>query len=265
MGRAIDTVLGKVTNSTTLTGVTLASGDSLTVRSFDAPAGAYLTNVIVKGAGTATARVLSPSLHDNVRGITVISAEHPSSYSLPANFPQGLVSADTLQFQLTSGAADSSAGALCVYYDDQGGASARLYSPSDIQGLVSDIKPLEVDVTASATIGAWNDTALTTTENLLDANTDYAVLGYVVDVACLCVAVKGADTSSLRVSGPGTTSSHQTVDYFVRRSVELGKPHIPVINAANVNNTTVSVADNAASTAVKVQLILAQLTQRLSR
>lgn len=146
------------------------------------------------------------------------------------------------------------------YYEDMQGADASLYSWEDLAGYVDNIKPLEIDVTASATIGQWNDLALTTTENLLHANEYYAVLGYTVDVACLCVAVRGPDTGNLRVGGPGSVLSFETSSYWVDLSRATGRPHVPVFNSNNAGSMTVSVADNAASTAVKVQLILAELS-----
>lgn len=263
MGLAIDTILAEVTNSAALTPVTVAAGNSLSVRPFSPPAQAFLENLIIKGGQATTARLTSPLLHDAVRGINLISAQAPTVWPLPKDVGQPLQSQDNLSLQGNSGAANSSAFGLVVYYTNTGGASARLYSWGDISGQIVNIKPLEIDVAASATIGQWNDTAITTTENLLKANTDYAVLGYIVDVACALVALRGSDTSNLRVGAPGYAGTLDTANYFVDESERTGRPHIPVINAANANNTTVSVADNAAGTAVKVQLILAQLAQTL--
>ena len=260
---AIDTVLGQVTNQVALTPITVAPGNTLTVRSFQSPAQAYLEDVIIKGGQSVTARVVSPFFHDTTRGITVISAQAPTMRTLPRQAAQLLTSQDTLTVSLLSGAANSSVVALRNYYTDLGAPGARLHSWGDVSGLIGDIKPVEIDVTASATIGFWNDTAITTTENLLRANTDYAILGYTVDVACAVVALSGQDTGNLRISGPGSVLQDVTVEYFVQLSNETGRPHIPVINAANVNNTVVSVADNAASTAVKVQLIMAELSSNL--
>ena len=261
---AIDTVLGQVTNQVALTAITVAQGDTLTVRSFQAPAQAYLDDFYFKGGQSVTARILSPYLHDAVRGITKISAQAPTIRNLPPAVMQSLNPQDNLAVQLNSGGANSSVIALRNYYTDLGAPGARLHSWGDISGLINDVKPLEIDVTASATIGQWNDTAATTTENLLRANTDYALLGYTVDVACLCVAIRGQDTGNLRISGPGTVLNGFSDSYFVDFAEATGRPYIPVINAANINNTTVSVADNAASTAVKVQLILAELSQNLA-
>lgn len=259
MGLAIDTVLGQVTNSVALTGITVAPGDTLQVKQFSDQSKAVLENVIIKAGQAATARILSPVFHDPVRGITLISAQAPTTISLPREVGQSLTRGDVLIAQLTSGAANSSVLALQHYYEDMAGVDANLVHWSDISGYIDSIKPLEIDVAASATIGAWNDTALTTTENLLHANKYYAVLGYNVDVACAVVAFRGPDTGNLRVSGPGTTLQMVTADYFASESDRTSRPHIPVFQANNAGGTTVSVADNAAGTAVKVQLILAEL------
>lgn len=261
---SIDTVLTEVTNSAALTAVTVANGDSLTVRSFAPPAQAFLDDIIIKGGQAVTARLASPYLHDTTRGISVTTAQAPSPRLLPRYAQQPLSSQDTMVLQANSGAANSSIVALINYYTDLGASDARLYMPGDVLGGIVEIKPLEVDVAASATIGAWNGALITATENLLKANTDYAVLGYIVDVACAVVAVSGQDTGSLKVGGPGSTLSYDTSEYFIQKSMDTGRPYIPVINAANANNTSVYVADNAASTAVKVQLILGELAHNLS-
>lgn len=259
MGRAIDTILGQVTNSAALAAVTLAPGDTLQVKQFNDPSKAVLENVIIKGGQVSTARILSPSLHDPVRGITLLSAQAPTTFSLPREVGQPLTKGDVLTLQANSGAANSTAVALQHYYEDLGGIDALLYHWADIAGNIVNIKPIEVDVAASATIGQWNDLALTTTENLLHANKFYACLGYNVDVACAVVALRGPDTGNLRVGGPGSTIQSVTADYWAAESDRTSRPHIPVIQANNAGGTTVSVADNAAGTAVKVQLIMAEL------
>lgn len=263
MGLCIDTVAGQVTNSVALTGISLASGDTLTVRSFPPSARAFIEAVIHKGGQSVTTRILSPQLHDNVRGLTFISAQAPTQFNLPQEVGQPLTSQDALIVQGLSGAANSSVFGVVNYYTDLPGASARLHSWGDIQGLIKSIKPLEVDCTSSATIGAWSDTLVTATENLLHANTDYAVLGYQCDVAVGLVGIKGADTSNYRICGPGSVLQDTTTDYFTEMGIRHNVPHIPVFNAANAGSTFVSVIDNAASTAVKVSLILAELSQNL--
>lgn len=264
MGLALDTVLGHVTNSAAIAAVTFASGDSGAVRNYPQTARAGLEAVVRKGATAGKVRVRSPLLCDNVRGIEFTTSESPATYLIPAGAEQMLHPQDVLTVEADSGATDSTAVALLNYYADLPGAAARLHSWGDISGIIANLKPIEVDVAASATIGAWSDTVITTTEDLMKANTDYAVLGLVSNAA-LCVAgILGPDTGNLRCGVPGATSTLDTSDYFVQMAEKFGTPHIPVINAANKNATYVSVGDNAASTAAKITLICAELAQNLS-
>lgn len=265
---SIDTVLASVSAVSVVTAATVATGDSATVRSFAPPATARLLDVITAatGAGDGIVRITSPYLHDTTRGITLTSKALNPIANLPRAVSQPLSSQDTLALSAQSPASTSSVQlfALLNYYSDLGASDARLHSLGDFSGSVVDIKPVEVDCTANATPGQWTDAVITTTENLLKANTDYAVLGFVTDVNVGVVAIKGQDTGSLRIGSSGAQQSFYTRECFVTLAEQTGLPLIPVINAANANNTYVSVADAAASTAVKVQVILAELASNLS-
>jgi hypothetical protein len=261
---AIDTVVGAATNpGAAFTAVTFDSGDSGVVRNFAQTDSAYLERITRVGGTSGAARILSPLLHDNVRGITFTSAESPTHYLMPQQRGERLNPQDTLTVQVTGGAAETDVVALSIYYSNLPGATARLYNWSDIMPLIAHIKPMEVDCTNSATKGAWTDTVITTTENLLKANTDYAVLGYVTDISQAMVGLKGTETGNLRVCGPGATLTDTTTNFFVEWSQREGTPHIPVFNAANSGSTFVSTCDITASTTPKVQLILAQLSSNL--
>lgn len=263
MGLAVNTVIGQVTNSTALTGVSYATGDSGSVANFAPPATAYLESIFRQGGTAGQVQVLSTRLHDDVRGITYGTAESPAQFLLPPDAAQQLQSGDTLTVNATSGSANSTVAGLSLYYTNLPGASQRLHSWGDISGIIEYIKPVQVACTSSATIGAWADTVITTTENLLKANADYAVLGYITDAALAVVGVRGADTSSMRVCGPGASSSLDVSNYFVVMSNLSGRPHIPVIGSANMNNTYVSVAAATASVAANVYLVMAKLAQTL--
>lgn len=260
MGLAIDTVGFFATNpGATITAATVSPGDSFTIRSFAPSSSAFLEEIVRKGATAGMVRVRSPLVHDNVRGVMFSTGETPSRFLLPPEVGQVVQSQDNLIVEVSGGTAETDTGVLIVYYSDLLGASARLRSWGDIAHNIKNIKPVEVDLTTSGTIGTWVDTVLTTTENLMHANSDYAVLGYVLDVACLAFGVKGQDTSNLRVCGPGITDSSDTSDFFVKQSDRHGTPHIPVISAANRFSTYVSALSDTASVAIKGQLVLAEL------
>jgi hypothetical protein len=266
MGLAIDTVLVSAVNpgAAGTVGTIAPSGDTLSVRNFGGTDSAYLENIIRMGTTAGFVQVQSPLLHDNVFGIRITPAESPSVYSLPAELTQSLQAQDTLQVTISGGAAETDIALLSLFYTNLPGVQARLHSRGDIAGNLKYIKPIRIAVTSSATIGAWVDTVLTTTENLLHANKDYAVLGYMSNAALGAIGIKGIDTGNLRAAGPGSTSEFVTSDYFALMSDRTGRPHIPVFNAANVNGTFVSVCAATASVAAVVELICAELVTNLS-
>lgn len=259
---AIDCILTSVANpgTTTYAATTAANGDSLSVRNFPSGQAASLIGLVRDGATGGGYRVRSPRLHDNVTGINYANAETPSSYMLPRQAWQSLYSTDTLIVETEGGASETDVVSLLIYYSSLPGSDARLNNWGDIMGLIKNIKPFQTAVTSSATIGQWVDTVITTTENQLHANTDYAVLGYTTNAGFSTVGIKGQETGNLRISGPGQTSTYNTDEFFIQLGQDSGQPCIPVFNSNNRASVYVSVADNTASLAGIVTLICAELS-----
>lgn len=265
---ALDTILADVHNATgsaiPLTAATAATGDSFVVRNFPDSSWARLEAVSLQaGVAGRQVQVKSPGFHDNVTGITYKSSESPAGFLLPQEVGQPLTRGDTLSVLIDAALTSDSVATLHMYYAQGAGSDGRFYSWGDISSLIKSIKPVQVAVTSSATIGQWTDTLITTTDNQLHADTDYAVLGYVSDVPLVAVGVKGQDTGNLRACGPGAILGMSTSDYFVAMSNYHGTPHIPVINSNNKGSIYCSVAANTASVAATPTLILAELTQTL--
>lgn len=266
MGIAIDTVGLKYTAPATATAAYAAlsalTGDSLTVRSFQPPASAVLEEVCFQASTIHSLRVRSPLLHDDVQGIRFKPTTTPTRFSLPQVASQYLQPQDTLIVEVDDQTNSATyTAALRVFYTDLLGASARLKMPGDVNGNVKSIKPVEVSVSAVAQ--TWVDTLITATEDLLHANTDYAVLGFMVDTACCAVGVKGQETGNLRVTAAGVDDAYGTSEVFVTLSEEHNMPHIPVFNAANKGNVYVSLLANATAT-ITVTLMLAELQHTVS-
>lgn len=266
---AIDTIAAyQGTVASTLAAGVFATGDSGTVRNFPPSAQARLITAYYDDVTSPLpCRIRSPLLHDNVDGIEFDPATSAPTKLLPRTLMQSLQPQDVLTFELSTAAATGKALlAAGVYYDQLPGAMARLYSRGDIQGNVRNIKPLRVAVGSGAnTAGQWYDLVITTTENLLHANTDYAVLGISCTAAVAAVGVKGIDTGNLRVCATGGTNNPESADYFVRLSEESGLPTIPVINSANAGSTFVSLISSAATGAASVvSVILAELAHNLA-
>lgn len=265
MGLALEVISTFVANpGATFTAAAASPGDSLNVRNFATTDSAVLVNLIRRGATSGAARVRSPLLHDNVRGIAITTGQTPSIFGLPRELSQPLYAQDRLIVEVTGGAAETDMALLVIYYSNLLGVASRLHMRGDIEGNVRYIKPLTVAVTNSATIGTWTDTVITATEDLTHANKDYAVLGYITDAALGAVAVKGIDTGNVRVGGPGSVNTEDTADYFVAQGIYHNMPYIPVINSANKAGTFVSTVDTVASSTANVTLILAELVTNLA-
>ncbi len=265
MGRAYDTVLMDVHNAATsaigLTNATAATGDSFTVRSYDNPAWSKLYAVTLQGSGTRQFRVTSPRLHDNVTGLTFQTPETPSEFLLPPEIGQDLYSVDALVPQLDAAASSDTIASMHIYYKDLEGISADLRSWADIKDKIVNLKSMEVSITTSATIGAWQDTLINTTDNQLKADYRYAVLGFEPSAAVGVIGLKGPSTGNLRVCMPGAASSINLTDYFIIMGERHNVPMIPVFKANDRANTYISTAANTASVATNVYAIIAQLKQ----
>lgn len=262
MGAAIDTIVLSATNPGAAPAADNAaanSGDSKTVRNFNLQTAARIQFLSRQGTTAGFVGVKSPRMHDSTRGLQFILGESPAVKLLPEEIGQPVWSGDTLQATLSGGAAEVDGMAYAIYYDDLGGINAKLRSWADILPYIVNLKPLEVDVTQGATAFAWVDTLITATENLLKADTYYAVLGYTSDVAALVIGIKGVATGNLRVCGPGPINTLATDDYFLRQSAESGRPNIPVFSADDRGGVFVSLAGFATAGTTKVTLMLAEL------
>lgn len=265
MGKAIVTQCFGVSDpSTSYTALVAASGDSLTVQNFALTDQAFLLSLDREDATKGVYRVRSPKLCDNVKGIHIATSENPTIFALPLEIQQPLYPQDALIIEGTGSASTFDIVTMSQYFTNLPGISQRLHSYGDISGVINAIQTVEVAVTNNATANVWTDTVITTTDTLLEGNTDYAVLGYHTDLIQAAVAIKGTDTSFVRVGGPGKVATEFTDNYFVRLSNATGRPCIPVFNSANQGATYVSTCDLAASSTPNITLILARLSQNLA-
>lgn len=268
MGLALDTVGWKRTAGgggadTDFNDVTVAPGDNATVRNFSQQSVAFLHDITFSYSTAGAAfRVKSPLFHDNTQGIRVYPGETLTRFSLPKETGQMLRPQDNLTIQaLSNAASEVVAGANHYWYQDLPGTAARLKNWGDISGLVKNIKPVMVACAEAGTTGQWNSAVITTSEDLLKANTDYALLGFTMDTLEAAIAVYGPDTGNLRAGAPGDVRSDQLQHWFVDISQQHGLPMIPIINSANKNATFVSVLGRTTGATPKIQMILAELSR----
>ena len=261
MGKAFEVISGKVTNpSTTFTSWAMATGDSNAVRNFNPGTNAYLENLWYQNATAGILDVRSPRMHDNVWNIRVGSQAAKPSGLMPEEMQQILYPQDQLIIQSTGEASGVDCGSLLVYYDDLPGANGRFYSWESIFPNIKNYLSVETQHTTGGTAGDYGGSlAINANFDLLKANEDYAILGYLVSAAVATVGWRGPDFGNLRVGGPGSLDQFQTRRWFISMARADGRAWIPVFNAANKGSTFVDILATQTSAAVVVQTLLAEL------
>lgn len=263
MGKALELITGFVTApSSTFTAWTLASGNSLTIRNAPLDKRALLLQAWADNQVAGTMRIRSPRMHDNVQGIRLDIPVSDPCPLIPYNFPEDIVPQDILVVEHTGSAVagDIETGCLLIWYEDLPGIDARLIDIPTLAKRKRRILTIE-NTLALGTLGGYSgEEALNSEFDLLKANTQYALLGYLVDGECACVRWRGADTGNLGIGGPGNELLRfLTCNWFIRLTRELGIPLIPVFDSANKAAILIDGAQDENGTDITLTSILAEL------
>lgn len=237
MGAALELLTGFVTApSTTLTALTMATGNSLTIRSAAPDSLIRLVTAWTDNQTAGILRIRSPRLHDQVQGLRLSAPPAGGGPLLPPKVPTRLHSQDTLTVELsgsgTSG--DIETAAMLVYYDDLPGSQARFITPEELKARMVHIAGV-MNTLSSGTAGGYSgEEAINAEFDQLKSDRDYALIGYTVTAEAAAIRWRGADTANYGVGGPGTPELHHlTSRWFIWLSEEFGVPLIPVFSANN--------------------------------
>jgi hypothetical protein len=263
MGLAMELISGKATApGATLTALTMAAGNSLTVRNTALTTDIRLVQMWAENNVAGIFRVRSPKLHDNVQGIRYrIDATDPVPL-FPMGTWQKLTPQDTLIAEISGSAVGGNIeqGQLLIWYSDLPGSQARLVNWTDIVRRVVNYVTVEVAITPGVVGGYSGQVAINSTFDLLQANTDYAILGGMTDVRTTAVRITSPDFANFGLGFPGFMGNRNFPSrFFYEMNEQLGVPTIPVFNSANKNGTLVDVVQDQAGAAVNVTLNLVQL------
>lgn len=236
-GAAMEIVAGFVTApGATLTAWTLAAGSSLQIRNCDFNKAVRLLQFWADQQALGAIRIRSPKMHDNVQGVRVTTTASDVVPLNPLGLSQRLYPQDILTVEQSGSATagDIESGVMLIHYEDLPGSSARFITNDQL--MKRGVNEIGVrSALALGTAGGYSgEVAINATDDLFKANTDYALVGYVVDVECAVVRWRGADTGNYGVGGPGNeTLRHVTANWFMRLSALHALPLIPVFNSAN--------------------------------
>lgn len=233
--------------STTITALTMSNGLSNTVRNAPEDSDTRLLTAWADVQAAGILQVRSPRIHDNVRGISMVTSIAEVDPLMPVGVSQRLYPQDTLFLGLSGSAVggDIETGCFLVYYPTLPGVEARLIAPDELKTRARSIMG-QTNTIATTTAGNFTGSqAINASADNWKANADYALVGYVVDVDCAAVRWQGSDSGNLGVGGPGNAKDRRlTARWFVELSEQNGLPLIPVFNAANKSAILIDAAQD---------------------
>ena len=270
MGTILDTIHAFKNSLTggSFEALTAGSGESFAVRWFGDSTRVELLDAW--GADSATKcqfSIRSPLLHDNVRGMrfghmfnpTLSAADGNPQVYLAPYWKQPYQPTDTLIVEANGTAADRVCFTQLLKYDAPARDGARLITAQEVESRFQNLVGILVNPTGAATGDFGAVVTLSSSDDRLKANTDYALVGATSDLVFSTARISGPDTANFDVSFPGSWQEDIQAGYFYEMARRWNMALIPVINANNKGNTNISVASVDGATAPNIVLQFVEL------
>jgi hypothetical protein len=222
--------------------LTMFGDDSNVLRNFADGKKAYLLNIWGEDeSADSFGYVRSPRMHDNVNGIQYV-LEGPGNQFYHKQ--QELIAQDNLNLYTgTVKAADEYANHhFLIYYEALKASMGNYKTFEELRGKLGQVMTLKHTITPTSNTNYSGGEVCITDQDEFDALKDYAFMGFrnFFYDANGCVFLRGHDTGNLRIGHPFQTDVSATNEYFFfDLARKTGLPVIPIINAANKDNTFV--------------------------
>lgn len=204
------------------------------------------------------------SIHDQTFGLRYnIPATAFGGAGAPAAFPLieppvalPVYSGDTLTLTVSGTAADAVVISWLSEYADLPGVSAQFARWEQVWANRRTQLNARVAPVASGTKGAYGTArAINADDTRWTAQKYYAILGFTVQIPVTTVSFRGYMWGNVRFGSPAGSPFLTTDNFFVELSRHFNEALIPVFNGSDVGNVLLEVADSAASTSPKVDVI----------
>ncbi len=220
--------------SSTITALTMQTGNSLVMRSFENVDPAFLAQVWSKHQTADTVRIRGPQFHDNVQGIRLDPVASEVYPLLPWGTKEIFKSGQTLVAEAAGSATagDIEIVSLLVYYSKLPGIEGTYRKWDDIKDKIKHLLTVENTLALGTSGDYTGEEALNAEFDLLKSDHKYALLGYLCSAECGTIRYRGIATGNLGTGGPGMDLNKDvTRDWFKKLSMEYDVPAIPVFNA----------------------------------
>lgn len=264
MPRAIDMVSFTATQPNTGLAMTAVAGDSGQVRNAAPGTVARIVAAWSKAQAVGFTQIVFPSGNDQTRNIRFRNTANAPVNSLPLGWGQPVQPQETMVLTQAGSntAGDVELAHLLLEYEDLPGIQGRFIGPDELASQIVRLVTVEDTITPTVASTYSGPRALNAASALLQANTNYAVLGVNVGVVCGAITIRGADIGNLRTGVPGQALANDLgINWFVRLSEWFGRPFIPVFNYANAGNIFTEVVQDENLVAVPFSWMLAELNQ----
>lgn len=246
----------------TISAIAAVTGDSLVIPFFDASKKAWLIQLWTDVQAAGTFRVRSGKWHDDVQGIrykTVVSDLVPL---FPFGARQPLYSGDTLHVDLAGSAVAGQIEyvVMLMWYEELSAQAANLITYDQYVARMLNHITAEQTI-ATGTTAAWTGpAAINSSIDQFHTRTQYAIVGYTVDVEVSAVGWRGPDFANVRFGGPGDETHREvTSNWFVGLARATGLACIPVFSGDNKSATFLDTLQDQAGADSTVNSILAEL------
>ncbi len=233
---ALEVVTGFVSDPSALEALTINTGNSATVRSFDPGLVAWLIGVWATAQTTGLVELSSPQLHDADRGFRAITVAARTAFLWPMGAKQEVVSQQVIRARMigSSTGGDLEQAAWLIWYQDISGIAANLKTWEEIKDQIEHILTVQQSLALGTSGDYTGEENFETDSSLIKSNRSYAILGGCVNLRCGTIRYRGAFTGNVGLGFPGDPGLSQfTGNFFVRLAQATGLPCIPVFNGSD--------------------------------
>ena len=247
--------------------LTANSGDSLSIPNLQSGQGRILRMWGIDSASVAEIALTNTrvdSVHDpqfgvrfNIPSTALGGAGAPAAFPLiePPNYID-VFTGDTLTFTVTSTAADAVVVSWLTEYADLPGTQAKLATFQSVMSNAFTRIGVRVIPVASGTKGAYGTARAANADDARwTGGRWYALLGFTVNTPVTTVSFKGPMWGNLRFGCPAGSAFLYSDNFFADMAQRFNEPLIPVFNGYDAGSVLVEVADSAASTSPKVDML----------